>query len=193
MDDLRDAKTYGEIGSILSVFGIFIPYAGLLLLIAGLVLEILAVDKISHLLNTKEIFKNYLISIVVEVVGIVSTLIFGVASLVLIFASALPVSSMNSILRFRFGSLLVFLFAILLVLWVTFVISAMFLKKSFDLMASKLNVPLFSTSALLYLIGAVLTILVVGFFIVFIASILKIVAYSNIPETLTQTPSSTQS
>lgn len=193
MDDLKDAKIYGEIGSMLSAFGIFIPYAGLLLLIVGLVLEILAINKISHLLNDKEIFKNYLISTIVEIVGIVSALFLGIVLVVLVFLNAFSAAPTHNMLRYGLGVLLGVVFVVLLVLWTTFVVSAIFLKKSFDSIASKLNVSLFSTSALLYLIGAALTVLVVGLLVVFIASILKVAAYFSIPETPTQTPSSTQS
>ncbi|MGC9014068.1 MAG: DUF996 domain-containing protein [Thermoproteota archaeon] len=189
MDDLKDARVYGGIGAILSTFGIFIPYAGLLFLIVGLVLEILAVDKVSRLLNDKEIFKNYLISTIVEIVGVASATIFGIILLVFLVVEAIPAAPTHNMPRYGFWTFIGALFIVLLILCITSIISAIFLKKSFDPIGSKLNVPLFSTTALLYLIGAVLTIIIVGLLVMFVASILKVVAYFSIPETVTQTSS----
>ena len=188
MDDLKDARIYGGIGAILSTFGIFIPYTGLLILIAGLVLEILAIDKISRSLNDKEIFKNYLISTVVEIVGVVSATFFGIILLVFLVVRATTVPTHN-MLRYGFLAFLGMLFVVLLFLWTTSIISAIFLKRSFDSIANKLNISMFSTVALLYLIGAATSILFVGLLVTFIASVLKVVAYFNIPEAVTQTSS----
>jgi len=192
MDNLREARTYGGVGSILSAFGIFVPYVGIPLLIVGFVLEVLAVDKISSVLNEKEIFKNYLISIVVELAGVAIAIILGIAYLgVAILRGFLATEMIYSRREFLF-SILGLLLLVLLVIWIEAIVAAIFLKKSFDLISKKLNVSLFSTAALLYLIGAVTSIVIVGFLIMFVANILKIAAYFNIPEATTQAPSSTQ-
>lgn len=189
MDDLKDARLYGGIGATLSAFGIFIPYAGLLIFITGLVLEILAIDKISRLLSDREIFKNYLISTIVEIVGVVSTTIFGVILFVFLIIEAIPAAPTHNMPRYGLWTFLEVLFVVLLILWITLIVSTLFLKKSFDSIGSKLNVPLFRTTALLYFVGAILTIIIVGLLVMFVASILKIVAYFSIPETITKTSS----
>ncbi len=51
----------------------------------------------------------------------------------------------------------------LAVIWVFFIISAVFQRRSYNTIASSLNVGLFSTAALIYLIGAALSIILVGF------------------------------
>lgn len=188
MDELKDARLYGGIGAILSSFGLFVPYLGVFVSIVGFVLEILAVDKISHALNDKEIFNNYLISLVLMVIGVVSAILFGIVVFGITIIRTMPMlreGKVESIFP-----LLGAIFIVLFVLWVASIVSAIFLKKSFDLIAKKLNVSLFSTTALLYLIGAATVILAVGFLIMFVANILKIVAYFSIPENIT--PSSTQ-
>ncbi len=65
---------------------------------------------------------------------------------------------------------------------------AFFLKRSYDTVAMKLNVGMFHTTGLLYLIGAALTIIFVGLVIVFIAEILQIVAFFSIPEQMPMGP-----
>jgi len=205
MDNLKDARAYGEVGSILSTLGIFIPYVGILAAIAGVVLEILAVDKIASAVNDREIFKNYLASVIVVFIGSVVAVFAGIVLLFLLFfitpnisiVEKLSISNFNiwkSVLTempLRSGILLVLmiLFIVLFIAWIFEVIAATFLKKSFDSVAKKLNVSMFSTAALLYLIGAITSIVIVGFSIIFVAGILKIVAYFSIPETTTQAPS----
>jgi uncharacterized membrane protein len=61
-------------------------------------------------------------------------------------------------------------------------VSAIFLRRSYDKIGMRLNVNMFHTTGLLYLIGAALTIVIVGLFIVLIAEILQIVAFFSIPE-----------
>jgi len=63
-------------------------------------------------------------------------------------------------------------------------VSAIFLRRSYDKIGMRLNVNMFHTTGLLYLIGAALTIVIVGLLIVLIAEILQIVAFFSIPEQL---------
>jgi len=177
LGELKEAKLCGGIGSILA-FGSFIPYAGLLFPIAGLILEILAVNKISHVVNDKSIFKNYIVAVVVETVGVVGAIIFGAATFILLEGS-LEKFSLSLI-----GAILIGL----IVLWITLVIAMNFMKKSFEAIATKLNVPMFKTVAKLYWIGALLSIVIVGLLVSFIGGILKIVAYFSIPEEVQPLP-----
>ncbi len=68
------------------------------------------------------------------------------------------------------------------VLMVTLVIAALFLRKSFGTLAEKTGEKLFETAGLLMLIGAVLTIIAVGLVIVLIAWILVAVAFFQVKE-----------
>ena len=61
-------------------------------------------------------------------------------------------------------------------------ISGVFLRKSFNAIASGLSVKMFRTAALLYFLGAILTVVIVGFLLIFVASILQVVAFFSIPE-----------
>lgn len=83
-----------------------------------------------------------------------------------------------------FVSGIVLLVVGLVVIWVFYLISAIFLWKSYDRIATRLNVNMFHTTGLLYLIGAALTIIIVGLLIVLIAEILQIVAFFSIPDQL---------
>jgi len=72
--------------------------------------------------------------------------------------------------------------------WVFFLVGSIFLKRSYDTVGARLNVGMFHTTGLLYLIGAALTIIFIGLIIVFIAEILQIVAFFSIPEQMGPQP-----
>src|SRR5207244_8890857 len=62
------------------------------------------------------------------------------------------------------------------------IISAIFLKRSYEKISQRLNVSAFATAGLLYLIGAALTIVLVGILILLIALIFQVVAYFSIQD-----------
>jgi hypothetical protein len=66
--------------------------------------------------------------------------------------------------------------------WIFTIISAIFLKRSYEKISQRLNVNAFATAGLLYLIGAALTIVLVGFLILLIALIFQVVAYFSIQD-----------
>lgn len=73
--------------------------------------------------------------------------------------------------------------------WVCFLASSIFLRRAYTELGKRLNVHLFSTAALVYMIGAALTIILVGFIVIYIAEILLMVAFFSIN---TEMPPATQ-
>jgi hypothetical protein len=72
----------------------------------------------------------------------------------------------------------------LLVVWVLYLVSAFYLRKSFNATAQRLNVSLFRTGALVFFIGAALAIVLIGFLLIFVAEILFAIAFFTIPDKL---------
>jgi len=70
----------------------------------------------------------------------------------------------------------------LLLFWILFIISAIYLRKSYNSMGERLNENMFNTSAKINLIGAIFSIILIGFLIIFIAQVLQIVAFFSIPD-----------
>ncbi|MGC8935549.1 MAG: DUF996 domain-containing protein [Thermoproteota archaeon] len=186
MNELKDAKLYGGIGSILSSFGGFVPLIGSLLSIAGFILEVLAVNKISRAVNDRDIFRNYIVALVVGIIGVVVAMIFGAVILLLLggFEEGMYIFSREGYSLPFIGAMVL----VLVVIWITLVIAMSFMKKSFESIAEKLNVPMFKTVATLYWVGALATIVVVGLLVLFVGNILKIVAYFSIPEEVRPLP-----
>ncbi len=177
----------GGVGSILAILTM-VPQVGWVLGIVGFILVLLAVKYISDAVGDKSIFNNYIIAFVLVVVGLAIgglVLLVGVFSILdipsLIAGGAPPTFEDPA---FIFKIIQAVLIPLLLI-WVFGVVSAVFVRKSFNSIASSMNVGLFSTAALINLIGAVLTIVLIGFIVLFIADIIQIVAFFSVPE---QTP-----
>ena len=62
------------------------------------------------------------------------------------------------------------------------------MKRSYDTIGTRLNIGMFHTTGLLYLIGAATFILGVGILIIIVAEILQIVAFFSIPEQMAMGP-----
>ncbi len=174
MASLSEAKTLGGVGSILILLG-FIPFMG----IVGWILVLIAVKYIADTVGDRSVWDNMLYAVILAVIGIaaLSLMIF----LPLFGISLIPGGDINFADPLGFF-IIVPLIAGLVVGWVFALLSAIFLRRSFDSIAGHLAVPMFGTAALLYLIGTILIIVVVGLFILFIAAILMIVAFFSIRE-----------
>jgi len=182
MGSLSRAKTLGGIGSILTLL-LFVPYnVGAVLVIVGWVLVLLAVKDISDAVKDKSIFNNAIISIALS---IAATAVFAVvvAEAVLGFmgmpssstsAGSVPNSNMFGIIASVIGGLVV--------VWILAVVSSFFLWRSFKQVSLKVNIGYFRTGGLIYFIGSILTIVLVGFILDFVAEILFVVAFFSLPE-----------
>jgi len=185
---LGQAKTLGGVGSILLLLTI-VPSVGSILGIVGLILILVAVKYISDAVGDRSIFNNSIISVGLAIAGIVVAGIV-IASYLFSYVGFGNVSTLPS--SIHSGSLppgglvplLTTIVAALAAVWVCYVISALFLRRSCNSISDKLHVGMFNTAALIYLIGAALAIVLVGFVLVFVADILFIVAFFSIPEAL---------
>ena len=181
MATLGQAKTLGGVGAILVLLAA-IPYAGGILAIIGLILVLVAVKYAADVIGDQKIFNNMIIAVVLAIVGII-------VAIVVVLGAVFSFIGLGSIGSFTPGTppanILSLIGVIILgwvIFWIFLLVSSIFIKRSYDAIGTRLNVGMFKTTGLLYLIGAALTIIFVGIFIVFIADILQIVAFFSIPE-----------
>jgi uncharacterized membrane protein len=80
------------------------------------------------------------------------------------------------------------LLSVFLVLWIFVIIWAFFARRSLKMLATKSSVGLFSTTALLLLLGAVLTIILIGFLLMWIGVLLMAIAFFQIRPQAEQPP-----
>jgi len=148
----------------------------------------------------RRIFNNALISVIIGIVGTVLAIILLIpAALGAMFAS----TSIGGVTIVNIGGftttismprdgagrapqgflgLIIAIILILVAIWIVQIVSAVFLKRSYDLVARYLGVGLFSTAAILYLIGAALLIILIGFILILIAGIIQAIAFFSLPE-----------
>lgn len=190
MANLSNAKTFGGIGAILLLVGGVIPYAGPVISILGLILIFLGVKTIAEVTSDQDIFKNFLLSFIFNIVAIVA--LFGM--LLIGFGAAGGISWLTSletanITNFSsfwnyFGDIIITAIIGFIVAWIFLIIGAIYLRKSYNSIAKHTNVNYFETTGTIYLIGSITAIILIGFLILFIARIFEIIAYFSLPDNL---------
>ena len=180
--ELSRAKTLGGVGSILTLL-LFVPdYVGAVLVIIGWILILIAVKDISEAVQDRSIYNNVLVSAILSIIGAITFAVVVAASvLALLGLGTLPTTA-GSTVPTGFFAILAAALVGLAVVWIIGILGSYFLWKSFKGISAKLPVGLFGTGALIYFIGSILTIILVGFFLIFIAQILFIVAFFSIPD-----------
>ena len=161
MGTLADARLMGGIWSIL----LLIPGVS----IVGYILILIATKYVSDSLGDQSIFDDMLYAVIAGIIGVAAAafIIFtgAVFSAVTFTASAVGGVGLG-----------------LAIAWIALIVSAVFIRRAYDKMATKLNVGTFRTAGVLYFIGAILVIFFVGFLLLFVAAILQIVAFFAIQE-----------
>jgi len=180
------AKTLGGIGAILVLLS-FVPTVGAAFGVTGFVLILVAVKYIADDLEDKKIFDNMIIAVFLSIVGIV------VGSLILLgtvlsafgngyFAATYPFTPSTAVTTAQWITFGTEIALGLFGAWVFFLVSAVYLRRSYSTIGSKLNVGMFRNAGLLYLIGAATTVVGVGFLVLLVAEIMTAVAFFSIPE-----------
>jgi uncharacterized membrane protein len=170
---LNEAKVLGGLGSILTLLGLA-PFIGTALVVAGWVLVLAAIGLISVVAENRSIFYNGIVGAGLQMVGAIGLYFVGLG----IFGY-FSGSSSSSFLGF-YGSF----FGWLMLLWVIAMVSSIFLYMSLKTIATKLNVGLFATAAIIYVVAEGTTVILIGFVIALIAQILFAVAFFTMPEKL---------
>ena len=188
MASLGQAKSLGGVGAILVLIGTFLGAPGAVLAIIGFILVLVAVKYVADIFSNQTIFNNMIIAVVLSIIGIIALI-------------AIVLSAFSSFIGFGNFSFMpgtappagffAFITSIIIgaaVAWIFFLIASIFLKRSYDTIGTRLNIGMFHTTGLLYLIGAATFILGVGILIIIVAEILQIVAFFSIPEQMAMGP-----
>ena len=190
MAELSNAKIMGGIGALLMLIGGFIPYAGPIVSILGLVLLFIAVKTISDLTKDKDIFNNYCMHFIFGILTIVAIFVimliaFGAAG-GFTWISSLETAEITDFESFweYFGDIVGGCVSALIVGWILSIIAAIYLRRSYNRIADHTKVGLFKTTGTVYFIGAITAIVLIGFLILLIARIIEIIAYFSLPDKL---------
>jgi uncharacterized membrane protein len=195
---LESSKNLGGIGALLIVIGgvaIFgYPYGGLLSLV-GLILLLIGLKGMSDYYKEGGIFSNSLYAVIVSIIGgvvfaaiIVWTILTALTQLGISswtdWATKIQQNSGNPSAVWNLISPIVAGLVIsLVVLYIFIIVAAILYRRSLNKLAEKSQVGMFTTAGLLLLVGAVLTIILVGFLLIWIAFILITVAFFSVRST----------
>lgn len=184
MASLSEARVLGGVGSILLILSL-VPNVGPILGIVGFILLLIAIKYISDIVGDEQIFKNMLISVILAIIGVFVGVIIGGAAIFALISKGFLARSMTSpaaFLSILLGAFFIHLIVAFIIVWIFMIISAIFFRRSLNSIASKLNVRMFGTAGIIYLIGAIIP--AIGFIIMIVAAILLAVAFFSIPEGL---------
>lgn len=186
MSSLTSARALGGVGAILVLLA-FIPSAGALFGIVGFILILIAVSYVADVVQNPKIFKDMITAVVLAIIGLAIASVIVTATLFSAFQNGYfgtgypltPSADVTTAQWVAFGlSIGLGLFAA----WILFLLSATYLRRSYNAMGSALEIKTFETAGLIYFIGAATAIVGVGFIILLVAQILAAVAFFSIPD-----------
>jgi uncharacterized membrane protein len=161
---LESNKTLGGIGALLVAIGCVVP----ILSIVGIILVMIAMKGLAEYYNENSIFQDALYGIIFYIIAIVAAAVVLMGAL---FGGML-VSPGADVLAIMGGVILA-----AVVMFIFYLLGSLFFKKSFNTLSTKSGEKMFDTAGLLMLLGAVLTIILIGVILLLVAWILAAVAF----------------
>jgi uncharacterized membrane protein len=186
---LETSKLLGEIGALFMVISPFAGQSGTALGLVGLVLLLVAFNDLADYYKDRSIFKNMVLGIIIFVVGVViAGAIVSIAAAGALTQIGLQISNWSDPTALQnmdwssinFDVLAPYFAAMigaLVILFALTVVAAFFIRKSLLVLARRTGIGMFATAGLILLIGAILTIVLIGFLLLWIAMILLAIAF----------------
>jgi uncharacterized membrane protein len=189
----ESSKNLSAVGSLLivigAVSGVILSFSGILSLI-GIILLLIGLKGLANFYKEEGIFNNALYSIITAIVGcvvgvgvIATSAVAALADLGINWANienwGTAGTDVGTVLTdFELSKIAALLGALLLgllIIFVFFIISMYFLRKSMNQLSTKSGIGMFGTAGILVLIGAILP--VIGLLIIWIGFIIATVAF----------------
>ncbi|KON33265.1 MAG: hypothetical protein AC479_05225 [miscellaneous Crenarchaeota group-6 archaeon AD8-1] len=206
--NLESSKNIGGVGALLLLItplaSFFLSIFGSIIGLIGFILVLIAVKGLADYYNEGSIFSNTLYGIILTIIGaVIVTATFAIAAVGLLTDLGLDlatlVSDPNAINNLDFSAINLDLLWVhgatvligLVILFAFIVIAAIFYRKSLTSLSQKTGVGLFGTAGLLMLIGAILTIILIGYAVLWIALLILTIAFFSIRIEQTQPPTTT--
>ncbi|UCH31220.1 MAG: DUF996 domain-containing protein [Candidatus Bathyarchaeota archaeon] len=200
--DFQTNKNLGGIGAILLFIGPLLSFAhflGGLISVIGFILILVALKSFADHYNDAGIFNNALYGFITGIVGVVVAVGAFIATALAVVAD-LGITDWTNAAEWTallteetaLASLLTLLGGVIIALVLLFafaILTAYLYRKSLGILSSKSSVGLFGTAGLLLLVGAVLTIVVIGFILIWISFLLIAIAFFSMRPTSTSPPS----
>jgi uncharacterized membrane protein len=173
--NFESSKTQAGVGALLLLLSV-VPYAGWVLGIVGIVLLIKSMKDFSSYYGDQSIYQNawagikyYIVALIAASVA-VTAIVLGALSIAPLYVTGFPFPT-----GFTVG--LVVFFAGLVTGFIFYVLAATHLRTAFNTLAAKSGDQSFATAGTLLLIGSVLTIVVIGLVLIFVAWIFATIGF----------------
>jgi uncharacterized membrane protein len=166
LSNLESNRSLAGIGALM-LFLSFIPFLGII----GLILLLIGMKGLADYYKEPNIYQNALMGVIFGIIGIIAAtvLLFGViiGGMFSVFSAGIGAA---------IGGILVFIL-VLVVAFVFLLLAAMYFRRGLSSLAMKSGEHMFETAGMLLLVGAILTVVLVGFLLMWIASLLLAVAF----------------
>ena len=164
--------------------------------LAGLILFVISMHRLSQYYNEPSIFKNTLYAFIINIVGTITAIAIEAALIGNLTRSITPTNTQTTAvtpiptvppITNIFVQLIVGFLVLAAVALVLGIVSAILYMRAFNKLGEKSRVDTFKTAGLLYLIGAVLTIVGVGILLIWIAWIFAALGFNSLKPSPTPT------
>jgi uncharacterized membrane protein len=185
--DIQTHRLLGIIGAFLMVIG-FLPSIGGFFMLIGIIFVLIAIKGYADAYKDGSIFHNTLYTIVFEIIGVVvcaGIVIYGAMG----FFASLGVNNLADLRSWQqidwqnavnINNILPSIGAIILGLVILFaftVLASLYFKKAMNTLSGKTGVKLFHTTGTVFFVGALLTIILIGFIVIWVAFILLMISF----------------
>lgn len=199
--NLQSSKNLGGIGAILLFVAVLLnlvqPLIGGIVGLIGVIMILVALHGLSDYYRERGIFTNALYGVLIVIIGVV---VVAVIAFTVVLANMYDLISIaypgwipgdwaslqgmtpdpNAFANFDFANLIPLLAGLAIVaviIYIVIIIATYFIWRSTKQVSAKSTIGLFGTAGLLLFIGAFLTIIVIGVFLMWIATLLLAIAF----------------
>jgi uncharacterized membrane protein len=194
MTSFENSKILGVVGTLLMIIGGFAGSYSAIPSLVGLALLMLAIYGLADYYHDRSIFNNMIFGGIVFVAGVVAAVvIFVLTAAGLMTKLGIPSSGWSDPTVWQsvnwnavdWNSLVPYLAAVavaLVVLFIFTVIAAILIRRSLKSLAQKSGTRMFATSGTVLFVGAILTIILIGFLLIWIALVLLLIAFIELKQ-----------
>jgi uncharacterized membrane protein len=192
------SKNLGGVGALLIFVSVFIgpiasTFGGVIIALIGFIIMLIGVKGLADYYKEAGIFNNILYGTIAGIVGVVVAIAVGISVLLTSLSvflykifpgwngdwTTLP-NLTPSTANLTFSDIIPFFvgaLSIIVILFASTIIVALLYRRSLSSLRNKSGIGLFGTAGILLLIGAILTIIIIGYLLVWIAILLLAVAF----------------
>lgn len=174
--NFENDRIIGIIGTLLLIISPIVSGWGIILVIIGTILLLVSFNGLAKHYQDRNIFHNVLYGGLIFIVGLViAVVIIAVAAASLMaFGGIVDPAVLQNM---NLGTLLIAVALALIIILASSVVGTIFIRKSLKVVAQKSGITMFATAGTVLFIGAILTIVLIGLLIIWIAMILLLVAF----------------